>query len=124
MIPPMTNNPSLVSHVLGVMAISERIRAARGRSGLTMRQVASECGVSAQLVFKWESGASFPNSSCLIAMCRLFDCSAEWLMDPRPLDFHSTESAPDGKHAKYWVREALNELEIERLSRQEDPSHD
>lgn len=91
-------------------SISERIRAARGRSGLTLKDVASKCEVSSQLVCKWEHGQSFPNSSCLIVMSKILDCSVEWLLDPSPLDFHSTETAPQGKHAKYWVRAVLEEL--------------
>lgn len=31
-------------------------------------------------------------------------------MDPEPLDFQSTARAPQGRHAMYWVREAIAEL--------------
>jgi transcriptional regulator with XRE-family HTH domain len=89
---------------------AERFAAARGRKRLTLRQVADACGVSAQAVKKWEDGLCYPSSGALIAFARLADCSAEWLMDFRPLDFHSTEDAPQGRHAKYWVRAALDEL--------------
>jgi len=96
------------------MGISERIRAARGRSGLTLKELAAKCGVSANLAFKWEHDQSVPNSSCLVTMSKVLDCSMEWLMDSGPLDFHSTEKAPQGKHAKYWVREALYELALSK----------
>jgi transcriptional regulator with XRE-family HTH domain len=89
--------------------IGERLRAARGRSRKTLRDVASACGVSPQAVKKWEDGTAMPTSGKLIALCRLLDCSMEWIMDG-PLDFHSTPQAPQGVHAKYWVREAIAEL--------------
>ena len=90
--------------------ISERIKVIRAARGKTMAQLAAICGCTAQLVLKWEKGQSHPSSAALIAISRSLDCSVEWLLDSRPLDFHSTEHAPDGKHAKYWVRAALDEI--------------
>lgn len=89
---------------------AERFAAARGRKGLTLRDVANACGVTPQAVKKWEAGACYPSSGNLISFAKLADCSVEWLMDYKPLDFHSTAEAPQGRHAKYWVRAALNEL--------------
>ena len=91
------------------MSFSERFRVARARAGYTLADIAKPCGVSAQAVKKWEDGACFPRSSALVTICHEFDCSMEWLMCPLPLDFHSTETAPQGVHAKYWVREAMDE---------------
>jgi transcriptional regulator with XRE-family HTH domain len=90
--------------------LPERIRAARGRVGKTMKEIAEACGVSAQLVHKWEAGKCVPRSGALMAFAMEADCSVEWLMHDAPLDFRSTDSAPQGKHAKYWVREAIAEL--------------
>ena len=73
-------------------------------------ELAGVCGVSRQALNKWEHGAAMPNSGALILICRHLNCSLEWLMSGYPLDFRSTQTAPDGKHAKYWVREALAEL--------------
>lgn len=91
------------------MAFSERFRVARARAGFTLADVGRACGVSAQAVKKWEDGTSYPRSSALGIICHEFDCSIEWLMCPDPLDFHSTEAAPQGRHAKYWVRAAMDE---------------
>lgn len=88
----------------------ERFRVARARKGLTMRNVGAACGVTAQAVMKWENGACMPTSRALLAFCELTDVSAEWLLTTTPLDFRSTAEAPQGRHAKYWVREALDEL--------------
>lgn len=89
--------------------IGERLRAARGRARLTLRDVASACGVTPQAVNKWEDDTAMPTSEKFMALCSLLDVSAEWLI-AGPLDFHSTEKAPQGVHAKYWVREAIEEL--------------
>lgn len=90
--------------------LGERIRVARARARLTLRQVAEECECSAQAVNKWEDDRAMPDSRRFLKLCGLLDVSAEWLMDHEPLDFHSTSRAPQGRHAKYWVREAVAEM--------------
>lgn len=92
------------------MMFGERMRVARARSRKSLREVGSDCGVSAQAVKKYEDGKFMPSSAVMIALCRSLDVSAEWLLDAAPLDFHSTPDAPQGRHAKYWVKEALSEL--------------
>ena len=88
----------------------ERLRVARARARKTLRDVARECGCSPQAVKKWEDDTAMPSSQKFIKLCALLDVSAEWLIEQTPLDFHSTESAPQGRHAKYWVREAFAEM--------------
>jgi transcriptional regulator with XRE-family HTH domain len=90
--------------------IGERIRVARARARKTLKDVAAEIGVTPQAVKKYEDNDCMPNSRSFIALCRCLDVSSEWLMDTTPLDFHSTDTAPQGRHAKYWVREAIAEL--------------
>lgn len=94
--------------------IGERLRAARGRARKTLRDVASACEVTPQAVKKWEDDIAMPTSGRLLTICRLVDVSVEWMM-AGPLDFHSTETAPQGVHAKYWVREAISELKEQGL---------
>ena len=94
--------------------IGERLRAARGRARKTLRDVARACGCSAQAVKKLEDDMAMPSSAKLIAICRLLDVSMEWILDGK-LDFHSAERAPQGVHAKYWVREAIAELKEQGL---------
>lgn len=96
-------------------AFSERLRAAKGRKNVTMRDIAGLCGVSAQAVHKWTDGRSMPSSGHLMALCDYLDVSMEWLLASEPLDFHSTETAPQGKHAKYWAREVVAELKEQGL---------
>lgn len=90
--------------------IGERLRVARARARMTLAAVADACGCSAQAVKKWEDNIAMPDSRKFIALCRVLDVSSEWLICADPLDFHSTESAPQGRHAKYWVRECITEL--------------
>ena len=94
--------------------IGERLRAARGRARKTLREVADACECTPQAVGKWEDDTAMPTSGKLVALCRLLDVSMEWMMDG-PLDFHSTSEAPQGVHAKYWVREAIAELKEQGL---------
>lgn len=89
---------------------AERLIAARCRAGHTMKSAGALAGLTAQAYMKYERGKAMPNSRTLITLCREFDCSMEWLLHPAPLDFHSTDTAPQGRHAKYWVREAVAEL--------------
>lgn len=89
--------------------IGERLRVARARSRHTMRSLGDLVGVTPQAIKKYEDDVMMPNSGVLVKLCRELDVSIEWLLDG-PLDFYSTESAPQGRHAKYWVREAIAEL--------------
>ena len=59
----------------------KNMRAERARSGLTVRQVAESVGVHPNAVSRWESGDAEPTSSNLVALCRLYDCSPEYLLD-------------------------------------------
>lgn len=95
--------------------LGERLRVARARAKLSMADVGRECECTAQAVKKWEHDEAMPDSRRFIKLCGLFDVSPEWLMDGSPLDFHSTNKAPQGRHAKYWVREALEEMINEGL---------
>ena len=87
----------------------ERFKVARARAGLTLQEVARICDVTPQAVKKWEDGYCMPSSRRLMDLCVAFDCSLEWIMNPNRLDFHSTEEAPQGLHAKYWVGRAMDE---------------
>lgn len=61
-------------------SLGEAIKAHRTRCGMTQEFMAGELGVSRQAVSKWESGASDPSTSNLLALCKLFGISAEELL--------------------------------------------
>lgn len=95
--------------------LGERIRVARARAKMTMRDLAEECDCTPQAVLKWEQDKAMPDSRRFIALCGALDVSPDWLMDDAPLDFRSTDRAPEGRHAKYWIREAIAELQSEGI---------
>ena len=55
--------------------------AERERKGYTIKEVSKKVGVHPNAVRKWEKGLSEPTASNMIALCHLYGCSAEYLMD-------------------------------------------
>ena len=72
------------------MELHERIIQARKQASLTQEQLGEKLGVSRQAVSKWESGQANPDVTYVMAMCRLFDVSADWLL----FGTEQTSSAP------------------------------
>ena len=62
------------------MELKDRIAAVRKAAGLTQEQLGELLGVTRQAVSKWESGASDPSTSNLLALAKLFGVSAEELL--------------------------------------------
>lgn len=62
------------------VSLGEAIKANRLRCQMTQEFVAEAIGVSRQAVSKWESGASDPSTSNLIALAKLFGISPEELL--------------------------------------------
>lgn len=58
------------------MNLPESIRYFRERAGMYQSDLGRFLGVSAQAVSKWELGKAEPDSTCIIKMCQLFECSA------------------------------------------------
>lgn len=61
-------------------SLGEAIKHHRTRCNMTQEFVAESLGVSRQAVSKWESGASDPSTSNLLALAKLFGISAEELL--------------------------------------------
>ena len=59
----------------------KNMRAERVRNNLTRQQVADTLKVSLNAVSRWETGESEPKASNMIALCQLYKCSPEYLMD-------------------------------------------
>lgn len=60
--------------------LGEVIRLHRIECKMTQEFIAESIGVSRQAVSKWESGASEPSTSNLIALAKLFNLSADSLI--------------------------------------------
>ena len=61
-------------------SLAEALKAHRTRCKMTQEFVAETIGVSRQAVSKWESGASDPSTSNLLALAKLYGVSAEDLL--------------------------------------------
>jgi len=61
--------------------MKNNMRAERARNNLTVQQVADAIGVHPNVVSRWENGKTEPKASNLISLCRLYDCSPEYLLD-------------------------------------------
>lgn len=61
-------------------SLGETLKENRTRCKMTQEFVAESIGVSRQAVSKWESGASDPSTSNLLALAKLYGISAEDLL--------------------------------------------
>lgn len=57
------------------------MKAERARNNMTVQEVATAIGVHANAVSRWESGESEPTASNLIALCRLYKVTPEYLLE-------------------------------------------
>lgn len=61
-------------------SLGEALKVQRTKCNMTQEFVANSLGVSRQAVSKWESGASDPTTSNLLALAKLYGVSAEELL--------------------------------------------
>lgn len=62
------------------MNIADRIQYLRKQNGYSQEELADKVGVSRQAVSKWESGASDPSTTNLMALAKLFGVTAEEIL--------------------------------------------
>ena len=62
------------------MILAEKIMKLRKQQGWSQEELAMKLGVSRQSVSKWESGASDPSTTSLMALAKLFGTTAEELL--------------------------------------------
>lgn len=72
-----------------------KLRVARAYANLSMREVGSAVGVSANAIAKYEAGTMTPQSSVLVSLASLYGVSLDWLMCDCPitLGWHHGECA-------------------------------
>ena len=63
------------------MSFGEQIRLRRSELRLTRAELAERLGVSRQAVSRWESGTALPDAGNLRQISRLFEVSADYLLD-------------------------------------------
>ncbi len=81
------------------MAIGERIKLARQRAGLSLRDLAEGAQVSAQAISKYERGLDTPSSGVLLRLSRATGVTTEFFLRPRQLgelraDFRKLSAFP------------------------------
>ena len=63
------------------MTLGERIAYYRKKAGYSQEGLAERLGVSRQAVSRWESGTALPDAGNLRQISRLFEVSADYLLD-------------------------------------------
>ena len=59
--------------------ISARLKQLRRETGITQTELAAKIGVQRAAVANWETGVRTPNNDSILAMCRHFDVSPDYL---------------------------------------------
>ena len=62
------------------MDMGERIALLRRQAGLSQEQLGDKLGVSRQAVSKWEGGQANPDLQYVMALCRLFEVTSDYLL--------------------------------------------
>ena len=62
------------------MILAEKIIQLRKKNGISQQELADKLDVSRQAVSKWESGASDPSTTNLMALAKLFGVTAEEIL--------------------------------------------
>lgn len=57
----------------------ERLRQARERAGLTMKQVNARVYISQSVISRYESGEVTPTIERVFSLANLYGCSIDWL---------------------------------------------
>ncbi len=63
------------------MKFGENLQKLRKERGISQEQLAEKLGVTRQSVSKWESGASYPEMDKIVAICNIFHCDMDVLIN-------------------------------------------
>jgi len=63
------------------MNLGEKILHLRKLGGMSQEELASQITVSRQAISKWELGESIPDTDNVVQLCRLFNVSADYLLN-------------------------------------------
>jgi Zn-dependent peptidase ImmA (M78 family)/DNA-binding XRE family transcriptional regulator len=80
----------------------ERLKLARKKAGLSLRDLAEKADVSAQALSKYERGLMLPNSGVLTKLCKILDVGTGFFMSPMKLRLANIEYR---KHSQTKARE-------------------
>ena len=88
------------------MTLGDKLSKLRKENHYTQEQLADTLGVSRQAVSKWESDTAYPETDKLIRICRLFDCSLDYLLLDKQADAAHPE--PHLPENRIFIESPLN----------------
>ena len=62
------------------MGVSIRLKELRADKNLTQKELATMLGLSKNIICEYEKGRAEPSVETLTAMCKIFQCSADYLI--------------------------------------------
>ena len=94
---------------MNIKKISKFLKEERENSNLTQEEVATKIGVSKSLIYKWESGKSYPSMEYLPKLSETYGVSINEIIAGTRLSINEKESAAD--------KNLLEQLERNKVSR-------
>ncbi len=94
-----------------MISFGERLKRARKRRGLTQAQVMEMTGITDKSLSRYENGASAPDPDSILALIRLYDVSADYIMGLSVQMGHATVSQSDGATASGGCSDVYEMLE-------------
>ena len=79
------------------MTFIEKLRAIRKNNGLTQDQIAKKLNTSQTMYARYERGANEMPIHHLISLCKIYNISADYLLDTTP-DFSKEQGICSKKH--------------------------
>lgn len=93
------------------MTLGDKLSKLRKENNFTQEQLADVLGVSRQAISKWESNIAYPETSKLIRMSELFDCSLDYLLK----DTVETDSNNQTEGENNFCRKRLRERKSKKM---------
>ena len=91
------------------MTFAEKLVQLRKKEGYTQEELADRLEVSRQAISRWELGTAVPDSSNLLRISKLFQVSADYLLND---DYKSDEDIPKVKEQNKILQLNLSKIAI------------
>lgn len=92
------------------MTIGDKLSKLRKENNYTQEQLADALGVSRQAISKWESNIAYPETSKLIRISELFNCSLDYLLK----DSQDSDRSNSADNETVFIRKHLRERKSEK----------
>jgi len=99
--------------------IGDRIKQARKASGLSMRALAEQAGISAMAISKYENNKSTPSSGVLIALSQILDVSVDYFFRQAKVELKEVEYRKHSRLPKKTISRIEGDV-IEQIERYQD----